>query len=479
MLTEQILAFSLLLIISVVASKFFLKYGIPSLILFLGLGIFVGARSVGGMGLMNFSMAPIIGNIALVAILFSGGLETDWKALKPVVLSGISLATLGVTLTAALIAVFCHFALGLTPVEGLLIGAIVSSTDVAAVFGMLRPRGTKLKNNLGELLEFESGFNDPTAVILTVAVVQFMSNEVTSMPEMVLNFLLQMIVGGGFGFLMGKLIRIILNKLSLESEGLYPVLTLALAFFTYAVGTLLHGSGFLAVYIAAITLGQESFIKKRTIRLFSDGLAWLVQIMMFIALGLLLSLDQLKDVWIPGTALSLFLVLVARPAAVWIGLAGSKFSVKEKHLVSWIGLRGAVPIILATYPMAAGLKIAPYAFHLVFYVVVVSVLLQGTLIDTFAHRLGLAEKALKPNMNDMSIETARDHLNEVRVRAGSIAVGKTLVELNLPKEILVVLIQRGKETIVPRGNTLIEAKDVLVIMARGDDLTLVEKLAAN
>ena len=479
-LPHLLIIVSLLVALSVIASKAFSRIGVPSLILFLGLGMLAGSEGLGKIYFDNYSLAQSIGILSLILILFSGGMESNWKSVRPIVKNGLLLATLGVAITAALVAVFAKQFLQMTWPEGLLLGATVSSTDAAAVFGVLRSKGIRLKHHVNELLEFESGCNDPMAVFLTVALVQYLGNTSYSLSSVAGSFVTEMVLGAALGFGMGRASSWLINKLNLESEGLYPVLTLSLATLTYAGSSLLHGNGFLAVYVAGLTLGNTNFIKKRTIKLFHDGLAWLVQIMMFLTLGLLVNPSQLAAVWIPGTVLALFLVLLARPAAVWLSLGFSKLDFKQKTMVSWVGLRGAVPIILATYPMSAHLSIAHYLFNLVFFVVVVSVVLQGTLINFFAKRLQMSEKYQRSSMDDMNIETARDHLIEIKVEEGSIAVGKTIVDLKLPKEALVVLVQRPKgrkkETIVPKGGTELIAGDILVMVAEAEALVAVQAL---
>ena len=467
---EQILIFGgLLLTCCVFASKVSSRFGIPSLILFLALGILAGSDGIGGISFSNYALAQQVGIFSLNLILFSGGLSTDIHEVVPIAWSGISLATLGVLITGGLVAVFTHFVFHLTWIEGCLLGATISSTDAAAVFGVLKSRGIRLKNGINELLEFESGCNDPMAVFLTTALIQCLTHSNSSLHP-VLSFILEMTVGGVLGIGFGKIAVYLINLIDLESEGLYPVLSLSFVMVIYGATHTLHGNGFLAVYLAGLTMAQKNFIKKRTVMVFHDGLAWLVQITMFLTLGLLVFPKDLGPVALSGVALALFLVLVARPIAVWISLSRSHFSKNEKHMISWVGLRGAVPIILATYPMSANIEIAHFIFNLVFFVVLTSVLLQGSFISPIANYLKLALP--------VSQETPH-HLIEVKIPKQSSLHGKQVVDLGLPKTSLIVSIKRHHETLIPNGGTILEMGDTLTLLTHLQDAKTTEQKITN
>ncbi|MDD5419992.1 MAG: potassium/proton antiporter, partial [Methanomicrobiaceae archaeon] len=367
MLTLELLflVVALLFLISIIANKFSERLGVPALLIFLVVGMLAGSEGPGGIPFDEPMIAQIIGIIALAYILFSGGLDTRWEQIRPVLWPGIALATIGVVLTAVLVGAFAVLAFGLPPLTGLLLGAVVSSTDAAAVFSVLRRAKSRLRGNLRPFLELESGSNDPMAVLLTTGVIGVIMTPDMPLVALVPIFVQQMAVGGLFGYGMGKASVLLINRLKLEFEGLYPVLTLAMVLLTYGLTATVGGNGFLAVYITGLVIGNSIIVHKKSLIRFHDGIAWLMQIVMFLALGLLVFPSQLVPVIVPGLLAAFFLILVARPAAVLITLLPWKMPMNEKALVSWTGLRGAVPIILATYPLVAGVPNAEAIFNLV------------------------------------------------------------------------------------------------------------------
>jgi cell volume regulation protein A len=458
----------LLLIASVLISKVSDRFGVPALLLFLLLGMLAGSDGPGGIYFDDPALTQFIGVIALVFILFSGGLDTEWHSIRPVLKQGITLATLGVVLTAVLVGLFAQWVLGFTLLEGLLLGAIVSSTDAAAVMSVLRSKGINLKGQLKPLLELESGSNDPMAVFLTIGLIEILTRQISSPIVLLGELVLQMAVGALLGYGLGRALVWIVNHARLGYDGLYSVLTLAFVLFVYGAATLLGGNGFLAVYVAGIVVGNNDFIHKRSLLRFHDGLAWLMQIAMFLTLGLLVFPSQLLPVIGVGILIALWLMFVARPVAVFVSLIGSKMSGREKSLIAWVGLRGAVPIILATYPRVAGLPSAPLIFNIVFFVVLASVLLQGTTIPRVARWLRV-EAPLTPRrsfpLEYTPVKGLKSELRELFIPAGSFAVGKAIVELHLPREVLVILIGRGDEFLVSTGSTVLQADDTLLILA--------------
>jgi cell volume regulation protein A len=320
-------------------------------------------------------------------ILFSGGLDTEWSAVRPIVWQGLSLSTVAVLITALLIGVFVAWVQGFSFLEGLLLGAIVSSTDAAAVFMVLRARKTKIPRRLIQLLEFESGSNDPMAVMLTIALIRVLLEPSTSFWELVIFFVMQMVVGTAIGIAMGEIMRRSFNALDLELEGIYPVLSVALALLTYGLADYLEGSGFLAVYLAGLVMARKPFTHQQSVLRFHDGLAWLMQVTMFLALGLQVFPARLLPIAGVGLLVSLFLIFIARPASVHVALAFAPMSFREQTLVAWAGLRGAVPIILATFPLVAGIGTADTIFHLVFFISLTSVVMQGTAIPWITRML--------------------------------------------------------------------------------------------
>lgn len=384
-----LIIFSALTILSILTIKLSVRFGIPSLVLFLVIGMLAGSDGLGGLYFDNPALVQSLGVIALVFILFSGGLDTEWEGVRPVIWSGLSLSTVGVILTAVTVGWFVSVVQGLSFLEGLLLGAIVSSTDAAAVFMVLRARNAKIPKKLANLLELESGSNDPMGVVLTIAIIQLLTNPATSFVELVEFFLIQMTVGAVVGMAMGELIRWTLNRLKLELTGIYPVLSVAFALLTYGLTAELKGSGFLAVYLAGLFLRRRPVAHRRSLVQFHDGLAWLMQIAMFLILGLQVFPARLLPIAGIGLVVALFLIFVARPLSVHVALVFSTLSFREQMLVAWVGLRGAVPIVLATFPMLAGIRHADTIFHLVFFIALTSVLLQGPPIPWIARRLQL------------------------------------------------------------------------------------------
>ncbi len=455
------------LLLSVVASKASAKLGVPALVLFIGLGMLAGSDGPGGIAFEDYGLAKAIGTFSLAAILFAGGLETDWEAMKSVWRPGLALSTLGVLISAALVGWFGHAFLGLSVVEGMLLGAVVSSTDAAAVFGVLRSRAVRLRYRVTPLLEFESGTNDPLAVFLTVGCTQLLSIPGLTPLSLIPELLIQMPVGFLVGWAAGHFGVWVLNHARLEYDGLYPVVTVALMCLTFGGAHLVHGNEFLAVYIAGLTMGRHNFLKRVTILQFHDGLAWLVQIVMFLALGLLAFPSRLGEVALAGLGLSAFLIFVARPISVFLSLAFSRMKKRAKLAVAWAGLRGAVPIILATFPMMAGVPNAELIFDIVFFVVLTSVIVQGTTLPAVSRLLKIMRQG-EAEAPDLTRAKDSDLL-EVVLGPESEAVGKMLVQLPLPKTALVVLLKRGGESYIPRGATVLAGGDVLVVATRRED----------
>lgn len=480
--TEQTLLIAgVLLIFGILASRLSSRLGVPALLFFLLIGMFAGSEGIGGIPFDDSRLAETIGVIALAFILFSGGLETDAGSIRRVARQGISLATLGVFLTALLTGLFSSWVLGLPVLDGFLLGAIISSTDAAAVFAVLRSQRIGLKGDTRYLLEFESGSNDPMAVFLTVATLALLANPDSSPLSQFGAFAVQMVLGAACGYGIGRVAIAFLNSLHLEAEGLYAGVTTASVLIGFSITSLVGGNGFLAVYVAGITLSAGDFIHKRSLLRFHDGLAWLMQIVMFLVLGLLVFPSKLITVAVPGLLIAAFLMLVARPIAVFLGLAFSKIGLRQKLLVSWVGLRGAVPIVLATFPYQAGYANADTVFHIIFFAVITSVLLQGTTIAPVARWLKLDVPLLKKRHYPIEYVPAPrsgSDLVEVSVPDSAHSIGKRIMDLALPESALVVLIGRGDEFVAPRGGTEIEKGDQLLVLARKEDLNRVHTAIA-
>ncbi len=464
---------SILLLLNIIASKVSSRLGIPALLLFMLVGMLAGSEGPGGIHLDDPRLVQSIGVIALAYILFAGGLDTHWHQVRPVLGKGLALSTLGVFFTAVLVGWFAHLVLKVSLLEGMLLGAIVSSTDAAAVFAVLRSRNVSLKGNLKPLLELESGSNDPMAVFLTTGIIVLLLNPAAGPLSLVPLLIWQMLAGAALGYLFGKGSAALINYLRLEYEGLYPVLTLALVLCNYGATTLLQANGFLSVYVAGLVLGHSSFVQKKNLTRFHDGLAWLMQITMFLILGLQVFPSQLVPVIPLGLLIALFLMLVARPIGINLALPFSRTNLRERLLVSWVGLRGAVPIILATFPFLAGIASAEIIFNVVFFIVLTSALIQGASIPVVAGWLGLRAPVTPEPSRALEFEPpegARGELFELEIAAGSPAVNKQIVNLRLPKGSLIVFIERDKKYLIPGGGTILEAGDRLYFLADRDSM---------
>ncbi|PIB36191.1 K+/H+ antiporter [Reichenbachiella sp. 5M10] len=458
---------SLLLLASVVAGKTSYKYGIPTLILFLIVGMAAGTDGL-GIEFDDPQLAQFIGIVSLNFILFSGGLETNWGSIKPVLWQGISLSTVGVLLTATLMGIFIWLITDLSIYEGLLMGAIVSSTDAAAVFSILRSKNLALKNNLRPTLELESGSNDPMAYVLTIAFLGLVINEDLGLWSIVPLFFKQMLIGGCSGLLFGKVSKYTINKIELGFEGLYPVLVIALMFITFSATDFIGGNGFLAVYLCAVYLGNQNIIHKKTILKLFDGLAWLMQIILFLTLGLLVYPSHVLPFVGIGILVSVFLIFVARPLSVFLSLSPFKMKMRRRFYVSWVGLRGAVPIVFATYPMLAGIDKADMIFNIVFFISLTSVIIQGTSLSLVAKwlKVALPEAVKRKTPVDLLLsEDAKTAMAEIEIPRNSFPVGMKIVDIKFPKSTIIAMISRDSKFITPSGATVIEAKDILMILS--------------
>jgi cell volume regulation protein A len=459
---------SVMLIISVIGAKTSSRFGIPILLLFLIVGMFAGSEGPGGIAFADPKAAQFIGSISLCLILFSGGLDSRWHDMKPVLWPGIFLSTIGVILSAFAVGGFVTLVTNFTFTEGLLLGAIVSSTDAAAVFSILRSMGMGLKGHLRPLLEFESGSNDPMAFFLTIAVVYLLSHPGASVVHLIPMFFQQMIIGAASGYGMGLLMHFLLIKIRLDVDGLYSVLLIAMVLFTFSFTSFIGGNSFLAVYVSAFVLGNRDFLHKRSLTKHFDGQAWLMQVVLFITLGLLVFPSHIWPLAGIGLLISLFLIFVARPIAVFFCLSFFNVNSRTRIFVSWVGLRGAVPIVFATYPLTEGISKASVIFNLVFFITVTSVLIQGTSLPIIARWLHLLvpDKARKKSILEKELtRRLKSLIAEYEVQEGFSCIGKSLVNLGIPGNVMIVLINRNDAYITPEGSTIIETGDKLMIMA--------------
>jgi len=474
---DLILVAGLLLAAGLAAAKVADRVRVPGLLLFLGLGMLAGSEGVGGIEFDDAELTRTIGTIGLVLILFEGGLTAGWREIRPVVGTAVSLATLGTVVTAGIAGLTAIWLFDLGTLEGLIIGAAIATTDSAAIFAVLR--GSRMRRRLARTLEGESGMNDPVALLLVTGFIEWIESPAYGIDDMALSLVGSLALGLLAGLLIGHGARWAFRNLDLPSPGLYPVASIATAALAYGVAELAHGSGFLSVYIAALILGTGAVPAKRTTIAFHSGLAWVSQITLFALLGLLVFPSGLADVALEGLLLSALLMFVARPLAAALSSAFAPFDNRERVMLGWAGLRGAIPIWLATFPVVAGIAGSDLIFNLVFFVVVTSTLIQGASFELLARRLGLTtdEPALPQPLIETGIVRRLGGESKVwRVHEGDAAVGRMVKELGLPREALVNLIVRGESAIPPRGSTEIEAGDELHILVRQPALAEVERL---
>jgi cell volume regulation protein A len=445
-----------------------------------------GSDGLGGIFFNNPRIAKFIGIISLNFILFSGGLDTDWKQVKPVLKVGLSLSTLGVLLTALSLGTFVWFITDFTIYESLLLGSIVSSTDAAAVFSILRAKNLGLKAKLRPTLELESGSNDPMANVLTIAFLSLVVNQDQGIYSLIPLFFVQMIVGGLLGFGFGWLSKFIINEIKLDFEGLYPVLVISLMLITFSFTEFIGGNGFLAIYICAVFLGNQDLIHKKTILKMFDGMAWLMQIILFLTLGLLVFPSQLFSwpVMRLGLIISLFLILLARPISVFMSLLPFKMRIRKQLYISWVGLRGAVPIVFATYPLLAGIEKANMIFNIVFFISISSILIQGTTLSLVAKWLKLAlSGSAKPlsTYDTLHEEYPKAIMKEFEIKSDCPAIERKIVDLAFPPNAIIAMIKRDNKYLTPRGSTIIKNKDILVVLSENKEILedIKEKLRFN
>ncbi len=478
-----LLGVALLLLLSVISSKASTQLGVPTLVLFLVIGMLAGSDGPGGIYFDNPWLAQSLGSVALIFILFSGGLDTKWKEIKPILWKGAVLSTLGVILTALIVGCAAYYVLDFSIYEALLLAVIISSTDAAAVFSILRTRQIRLKGNLRPLLELESGSNDPMAIFLTTGMISLILNPGTSPAAMVPMFAQQMALGAVFGVLSGRSMAYFINRIRLDYQGLYPILTISLVMITYTATSILGGNGFLAVYLAGLSLTNHSFIHKRSLIHYHDSLAWLMQIAMFLTLGLLVFPKQLIPVASIGLFICFVLMFMARPISVLLCLLPFRdMSIEERIMVSWVGLRGSVPIILATFPLIYGIDEADMIFNVVFFVVLTSVLVQGSTIPFVARHLGIdvpdepLQQTLPENIQEKEVCSS---LVKLEVLPESSAVGSQIADLNLPDDTWIAVLTRGGSPLRPSGSTILQAGDILVAEASGQSLERLRSLLGN
>ena len=466
---------SILLFVSIVVGKTGYRFGVPTLLLFLMVGMAFGSDGL-GIQFHSAKEAQFIGMVALSIILFSGGMDTKFSDIKPILAQGIALSTLGVLLTALFAGLFIWWLSGMSwtnihfpLITSLLLASTMSSTDSASVFAILRSQKINLKHNLRPMLELESGSNDPMAYMLTVVLIQLTQSASMGIGGILSSFFIQFIVGAIAGYLLGKLAILMLNRLNIDNQSLYPILLLSFVFFTFSLTDLLGGNGYLAVYIAGMMVGNARIMHRKEINTFMDGLTWLFQIIMFLCLGLLVNPHEMIEVALVALLIGVFMIVIARPLSVFICMLpfGKKVTLKSRLFVSWVGLRGAVPIIFATYPVVEQVPGADAIFNIVFFITIVSLVIQGTTVSHMSRWLGLSMPMPKTG-NDFGVELPEEigsDLRDLTVTAELLANGNTLKEMNIPQGTLVMIVKRGDAYLVPNGQLQLELGDKLLLIS--------------
>ena len=464
-----ILVTGVLLLLGIASSKLSARLGLPVLVLFLLLGMLAGEEGIGGIAFENYELAYGIGTAALAVILFDGGLGTPQSAIRAIWPPALLLATVGVLVTALVTGLAAAWILGLSFLEGLLLGSIVGSTDAAAVFSILRHGGVSLPKRLASMLEVESASNDPMAIFLTIGCIELLTGQVAGGWELVGLFVAQLFLGTLVGLAVGYIAVRVINGINLDVVGLYPVLVTAFGLLSFGLASWLGGSGFLAVFLAGIVIGNSRIAFQRGVRLFHDAAAWMAQIIMFVVLGLLSFPSRVIAVGIQGLLVGVVLILLSRPIAVGLTAPFFRFTKRELAFLSWVGLKGAVPITLATFPLLAGIPRASLLFDVVFFVVVLSATIQGWTLPYVARRLDLEVPAEPPPPVTLEITSLRDVEGEVvdyTIADDSRAAGRRVKELALPEGAVIALIVRHHQVFPPHGNSRIEPGDHVIVVLR-------------
>lgn len=465
---------SILLFVSIVVGKTGYRFGVPALLLFLLVGMLFGSDGL-GLQFHNAKIAQFIGMVALSVILFSGGMDTKFKEIRPILSPGIVLSTVGVFLTALFTGLFIWYLSGMSwtnihfpLITSLLLASTMSSTDSASVFAILRSQKMNLKHNLRPMLELESGSNDPMAYMLTIVLIQFIQSDGMGTGNIIGSFIIQFLVGAAAGYILGKLAILILNKINIDNQSLYPILLLSFVFFTFAITDLLRGNGYLAVYIAGMMVGNHKITFRKEIATFMDGLTWLFQIIMFLMLGLLVNPHEMIEVAVVALLIGVFMIVIGRPLSVFLCLLPfRKITLKSRLFVSWVGLRGAVPIIFATYPVVANVEGSNMIFNIVFFITIVSLIVQGTSVSFVARLLHLSTP-LEKTGNEFGVELPEEidtDLSDMTITMEMLNEADTLKDMNLPKGTLVMIVKRGDEFLIPNGTLKLHVGDKLLLIS--------------
>ncbi|SCI43554.1 MULTISPECIES: potassium/proton antiporter [unclassified Romboutsia] len=464
---ELMIISGFVLLISITSSKLLYKFGVPILLVFIILGMLFGSDGIVGIYFSDYRLTKELSSIALVLIMFYGGFGTNWNMAKPSAMPSILMSTLGVLITAILTGLFTHWILGTTLLEGLLIGSIVASTDAASVFAILRSQKLNLEGSLASLLEVESGSNDPFAYMLTLAILTLMENG--SLSNLTILLIKQIIFGIVVGILLAKVSIYLIKKLNFEIKGFYAIFITAIAILSYALSEYIGGNGYLSVYMCGIIIGNSKIPYKKSLFKFLDCISWIMQIALFFILGLLSFPSKLINIIRISIPISIFMIFIARPLATFIVLHKFKYSLKEKIFISWVGLRGAASIVFAIYAITYGVFIKSDIFHVVFSVALLSVAIQGTLLPKIAKKLDLVDENTRvlKTFNDYSGDIDKKII-EVAITEKNTCVNKSISDAEIGDDILIIMIKRKGDTILPKGSTIIQNGDILILT--GEDI---------
>lgn len=466
-MTELMIISGLVLIICITSTKVLYKFGVPMLLIFIVLGMLFGSDGLVGIYFDNYEITSKLCSLGLVFIMFYGGFGTNWNAAKEVAVPSILMSSLGVIMTATLTGLFCNLVIKTTLLEGFLIGSIIGSTDAASVFAILRSQKLNLKGSIASLLELESGSNDPIAYMMTFIVLTMMKISGRLSLGIVTYIITKQIIWGLIvGYLIGEITIYILNHSNFEIDGFYTIFVTAIAILSYAVCEIIGGNGYLSVYITGILIGNSNIPRKTSMFHFFDGVSWIMQIGLFFMLGLLSFPSKLTHVTGTAILISIFMILIARPFSTFMILAPFKFTIKEKLFISWVGIRGAASVVFAIFAVTYGVAIKNDIFHIIFFMALFSVSIQGTLLPKFSRSLDLIDNDIDHSVlktfTDYTGEINTDLL-ELMITEESEFIDIMIMDAGIPDDVLIVMIKRGDKILVPKGYTVIKKGDILVL----------------
>lgn len=462
---------AIVLILCISFSKLLYKVGVPTLLIFMGLGMLFGSDGIGKIDFDDYKLAENMATIALVFIMFYGGFGTSWKVVKPVAVKAVLLSSIGTVLTAAITGLFCYYALNFSFLEAMLIGSVLSSTDAASVFSILRSRKLALKGGTAPILEVESGSNDPFAYMLTIVILSLLVGDTNiSVPILLAK---QIFFGIIIGVILGYIASWVLRNIHFEIDSFHLIFVMAIAILGYSFSSLIDGNGFLCVYISGLIIGSSKIYRRKSLSNFFDGISWLMQIVLFFMLGLLAFPSRLPEAALSGTLIAIFMMFIARPIAVFSILSFFKLPINQQSFISFVGIRGAASIAFSIYAVTSSAQL-PDIFHIVFIVVLFSIIFQGSFIPFMAKKLNMI--AVKPEHKLKSLDDIEDEsynqLLEFTITKKHKWANKKIMDSEIPKDILIVMIKRGKDIVVPNGQTVLLPNDTIILSGSNLDKVL-------